>query len=344
MSKSNAAPAAPQPDISSTENSDAYEANLRETDPDLANEIFGDVAEKANGSVITGQPLPAGTEPPAAPAAPEPAPIEPIAAAPIVEPEPVATPAAPSAPLMVPKARLDEVLARLEAMTSQQHAPAAPVEPAAPATPAEPAFNLAEKMREKLRAQWDGNEDRVIEIELEIEEYRQQVATDAAVSAVQRTNEAGAFNNAIVAAAQAVVADYPQLDNTRADYNAQAAAAFIAERDIQLNAGKSPAAAMSRAAMLIANDFGLTKASAPPPTPSTTTPAVVPAATPAGTVPGISARQVDVARIAAANANLPPNDVGGRGVGEIAPDTKAHTRDSWAQLSEAEKNRELGIE
>lgn len=340
------------PVTTGSQHSTAHETALRESDPELANEIYGTAAEKSAGTVTTGQPTPAGAEPPADPPAAAAPPAEPPAAAaapaepatPATPPaEPPATPAGSAATPMVPLARLNEVLGRLDEATRQLEASRAGGAPAAStATPAEPAastppaFDLAAKLREKLQAQWDGNEDRVVELELEIEAHRQAQANAAALAAVQADRAQTTLTTTLAQVGEQIVTEYPALDNRKEGHNPDAIAAFKAERDVQIAAGKSPDVAMRRAAALVAIDYGLQKVTTPPPAPTPTPPA-------GGGVDPITARQVDVARIAAQTANTPPNNVGGRGQGDLAPETKAYSREEWAQLDQRQKNEALGI-
>lgn len=354
MSRTNNEPAAPAPEPVTTIHTASHEASLRAEDPDLANEIYGDPLEKQQGTVTTGQPV---REAPAAAAAPDPAAAAPAAATPDSA---IAAPAAstpdpapaPGASPMIPKARFDEVLARLDSLTERDRQREAELEAlrqgatapaaAAPAatTTTTPEFDLAAKLREKLQAQWDGNEDRVIEIELEIEQQRQAVATSAAVAAVQQTKVVESFQTQLNTAAAQIVTEYPALNSADPAASREAIAAFKAERDIQLNAGKDPVTAMNRAALLVAAEFGLQKA-APAAAATTTTTTTTP--DPANPHP-ITARTLDVARIAAQTANTPPNNVGGMGQGDIqGSDGKSFTRDEWASMSTAQKNQALGI-
>lgn len=326
------------PPPTNTEFSDTNAAALWASDPDLAAEIYGEDTRPAATGTPPGDPPADPATPPADPTPP------PVAAAPAAPVDPAA-PAAPAAPIMVPKSRLDEVLARLDAaearLNQQVPAPAAAPDPTPPpAAPAAPAFDLAGKLREKLQAQWDGNEDRVIELELEIEAHRQAVANATARAAVQEEQTATTVRTTLATAAEKIITDYPALDNRNAAAaNPAAITAFIAERDAQLALGHDPVKAMNRAALLVATEFGLAKA-APAPTPTPTPPA--PGA--GGGTPPLTARQVDVARFAANTANTPPNNVGGRGQGDIAAPGKEISRAEWANMTEKEKNEALGIE
>lgn len=239
---------------------------------------------------------------------------------------------------MIPLARLNEVLARLdaaEARLANPAAPAAPAEPAAPVQPAPPAFDLAAKIKERNAAQWDGNEDRAVEIELEIEAYREQQATAKAIAAIKNEATVETARTEFVDVATQLTQTYPALDGTNPAKNQEAIDAVKAERDVQIAAGKSPAVALKRAVATIASEFGLEAVGTPPPA-NTRRGAAPPA-------PPINPRQVDAARMAARVANTPPNNVGGAGYGEVKDDTRPVGRDEWLGLSRAEKDKRLGI-
>lgn len=257
------------------------------------------------------------------------------------KPAKAAKPAKTADEPMIPLSRLNEVLGKFDALQARMEAAeagraaATTAEPAAKAEPPPPAFDLAAKIRERNAAQWDGNEDRAIEIELEIEAYRQEQATKNAVAAIKGETAAETANNEFISVATQLTEAYPELDATHANANPDAINAVKLERDVQIKAGQPPAVALKRAVNIVAAEHGLTRVE-----PKTTT--RQPANT--GGRPGdITPRMVDAAKMAAKVANTPPNNVGGAGYGEVKDDARPIGRDEWSSLTTAEKNKRLGI-
>lgn len=137
-------------------------------------------------------------------------------------------------PGMVPKARLDEVLAQnrqlleaLSAVAGTGKTAAAP----APAAEEPPAFDLKAKIKEKNAALLEGDEDKALEIDMEIEDYRLAEATRRAETSAISKIEA----RSVKTRTEAVVADafdkYTFLNDGSEDFKPEALEEVMMYRD-----------------------------------------------------------------------------------------------------------------
>lgn len=333
--------------LPATMHEDANKAALREQDPEAYAEIYGDLPAKG---VTIGDPDDTGDDKggqqaAAATAQQQPAPAQQQGQQPQGQQDDG------SRGPMVPIGRLNEVLARVDALTEQltleraarvagegQQGQAAPQQTQQQGAPA---FDLAAKLREKQQAVWDGNEDRVVELEMEINEYNQRVAEERAVQRLKAEGERETLLTEFNTAAATLKAEYPALDGSQPGHNADAIAEVQRQRDLQLASGAAPAVALRRAVKLVAEEYGLER---------------VPPKVDPGNGNGngrqqtpsaadiIAQRQVAVAGIAAQTAATPPAGVGGKGEGEVRGDAERPlSREEFAALDPKEKDRRLGL-
>lgn len=215
---------------------------------------------------------------------------------------------------MIPKGRFDEVnLARKQAEEENQRllaelaalrngsAPAAAEPSAAPAAPAaEPAPDIAELERQRIAAMMDGDEEKAVEIGIQITGIVREQARQETLREIEGRNTQAAFEQSIDEAVNTVIGQYPQFDDTGDQANPEAIEAMVAMRNHYITEkGMTPAQAIVEASNKVAKMFGF-GGEAPAIDPRTRAAiergAAVTAAQPNTTAVGVGTRQ-DTARL-----------------------------------------------
>lgn len=248
-----------------------------------------------------------------------------------------AKPGKPAMPEMVPQSRFREVNDALkEAKASNAQlmellARQTPAAPAAPAVPEKPAFDVKAKEREYTALLLNGEDEKAVDVRLEINaeitrlaEARADQAEERAYERMTQREQARAFTDAAVA----IRSDYPELDHEGASANRKAIDFVIRERNALISEGESPHNALRAAAEAAAKVYGFAKAGAST-TPDSTS----------------NVRQIQATARNAKAANAQPAALGG--VGDRATqaarvNVEAMDEDEFDALPVADKKRLRG--
>jgi len=246
--------------------------------PALQDEVIDDLDDKPatlnldddkpdaedRGDVVVVDDAPAAA--PAAASAAAAAPAAPAAA-------PVAAAAPDDKPVMIPKARFDEVNERMkeyaeEARQLREMVLRGTGTPAAPAAPAAPAFDVAAQEKAYTLALLDGKDDDAVAIRMKINAHIQAEAESRAEErAVLRMTKAQQ-QDAFASEVDAIKAAHPELDEKGAKANAEAIEFVLLKRDALIEQGVKPHNALRQASDAAARIFGFGQAQAPGPAPS----------------------------------------------------------------------------
>jgi hypothetical protein len=246
----------------------------------------------------------------------------------------------PPMPEMVPQTRFHEVNEALKAERAEKQqllellarqAPAAAPAPAAPAQP-EP-FDVKAKEREFTAALLNGDDDLAVEIRMQINAELTRQANERAAQAEERAFERLSQREqqkVFVSEAEALRAEYPELDEKGERANIKAIEFVVRERDALISDGESPHNALRMAAEAAAVRYGFAKAS----------PAGAAAVETASNV-----RQIQAATRNARAAQQQPAPLGGVGNRATQParlDVEKMDEDEFDALPAAEKKRLRG--
>ena len=257
-------------------------------------------------------------------AAPEPeevaAPAEEVAAVEEV-PEEEEQPQAKRDPV-IPRARFDEVNAKLHAAREEAEQLRAALEAKASPEPAS-AVDVDALEDQYFEAILEGDKDKAkgLRSKINAEIYNKaEAASTAAVSASLSQREAKtSFEKAVAQ----TVTDFPFLDSNSPESSPEAIAEVVEWRDFYIAKGDSPASALQKAAQKVAPLY------------ATASPDTQPPATD-------KRKQAAVANAAKANAAQPPRVDAGVGNRSIpAGDSIVGNQDKWEKASEAERMRFL---
>ena len=261
---------------------------------------------------------------------------EPVAEpAAVVEPEPVAAEPAQERAQVIPRARFDEVNAKLHAEREETERlraelAASKQAPAAVAPVAEPVdFDTME--RQYLDATMSGDIDQAVSIRAKINaEIRAQAKAEASEEAARQVSERDrqAAERESKVALQSVfsqaVADYPFLDTASPQVNADAIAEVVEWREFYMVKGDPIHVALKKAVAKVG------------PTYATAEPAAVAAA------PVVDPRkQAAMVRNAADAMAQPPAQVAGVGNRAAPPKPKVESQKDWEKLTDAERDEIL---
>ena len=168
------------------------------------------------------------------------------------EPEPAPEP--PKDNKMVPKSRLDEVLAKQKALQKQLDDMKKAQEPPADAPEA---YDFAAKEREYMNLVLDGKEAEAVQLRQEIRTAEKTQLEFDMSQKMQQTVSQNAQATALQAAANELEANFPVFDQNSADYNADYTQEVIDLRDAFIVQGFDAVDALSKAANFVIKDHGL---------------------------------------------------------------------------------------
>ena len=223
---------------------------------------------------------------------------------------------------VIPRARFDEVNAKLHAAREEAEQLRAALEAKASPDPAS-AVDVDALEDQYFEAILDGDKDKAkgLRSKINAEIYNKaEAASTAAVSASLSQREAKtSFEKAVAQ----TVTDFPFLDSNSPESSPEAIAEVVEWRDFYIAKGDSPASALQKAAQKVAPLY------------ATASPDTQPPATD-------KRKQAAVANAAKANAAQPPRVDAGVGNRSIpAGDSIVGNQDKWEKASEAERMRFL---
>ena len=252
------------------------------------------------------------------PAAEEPKADEPKAADPEPEPE------APKRDAVIPRARFDEVNAKLHAEREEVARLRAELEQRGKTEPTSQApIDVTDLEDQYFEAMIGGDKEKAKEIRAQInaEIFTQaKAASEAAVSSTLTQRE---IQSTFSAAVEQTVSAYPFLDSNSPEANEEAIGEVIEWRDFYINRGDNPASALVKAAAKVAPSFVQAKPSEPAPAVDTRKQAA------AVTAAKTSAAQPPAVEAGIGNRAIPVGD-------DIISDQA-----KWEKASEAERMRAL---
>lgn len=187
------------------------------------------------------------------------------------------------------------------------------------------AFDMKAKIKERNAAILEGDDDRVAEIEAEIEQHRIAEAEARAVARIEENNRLTALQQA----AAEVVEAYPFLDSTAADADKEAISEVKEWRDFYIAQGKAPHTALRKAVDRLKPvlDAKLGQHAAPQKTAADI---------------ASEKRAASAVRNAKAATSQPPAPGGqSNGITPTTVDASKMTGDDWMKLPEKERERHL---
>ena len=232
---------------------------------------------------------------------------------------------------MVPKARLDEVLAKQKALQKQLDDIKAQQKP--PET-APDEYNFADKEMEYQNLLLDGEAEKAAALRAEI---RAAERTQLEYEMSQKMNETVSMNQqatALQEAATALEAEFPIFDAKSEQYDETLTQEVIELRDAFIIKGENPVAALSKAAKFVISENGLVDA----------TPTLAAAAAPKANVDEVAKKRAEVSKKLKA-ADAQPPELQGEGTatrGEKALDLSTMTEEEFDALPEATLKRLRG--
>ena len=155
---------------------------------------------------------------------------------------------------MVPKSRLDEVLAKQKALQKQLDDMKKAQEPPEDAPEA---YDFAAKEREYMNLVLDGKEAEAVQLRQEIRTAEKTQLEFDMSQKMQQTVSQNAQATALQAAANELEANFPVFDQNSADYNADYTQEVIDLRDAFIVQGFDAVDALSKAARFVIKDHGL---------------------------------------------------------------------------------------
>lgn len=274
------------------------------------------------GGVIDDEPTPPADTPAEAPAeAPE------VAEQPAEEPESPAEedePAPQKRDTVIPRARFDEVNAKLHAEREEANRLRAQLEAMTkPAGGDLKEIDVDALEDDFFEAVMSGDKDKAKEIRANINAEIYNRAKAASEEAVVNTLTQREIQSEFSRAVQQTVTDYPFLDSTKPDANPAAIGEVVEWRDFYISRGESPAAALQRAAAKVA-------------------PLYAARAEPEPVVPIDKRKQAAaVAAAKAAGAQPPPIEAGVGNRAVPTGDAIIGDQDKWERASQSERLRFL---
>lgn len=193
--------------------------------------------------------------------------------APEVEPEPKPEPEEEGAPqpkrdAVIPRARFDEVNAKLHAEREEANRLRAELEALSQPKTAQPTEIDVDTLEDQFfDAIINGEKEKAKEIRAQINAEIYTKARAASEEAVSTTLTQREIKSSFAKVVEQTVTDYPFLDSNSPDANAEAIGEVVEWRDFYLSKGDTPAAALQKAAAKIAPIYS--KATEPTPEPLT---------------------------------------------------------------------------
>lgn len=246
--------------------------------------------------------------------------IDPVIEAPAkAEAEPPAADPAQDRSPVIPRARFDEVNAKLHAEREQVEALRAQLAAHQQPAPTARQVDVVTLEKDYFAAMMAGEEDRAIEIRGQINgELFSRAEASAADRVTKQLSEREAKSNLDSVVSQAV-STYSFLDVNSADSNAEAIAEVVELRDFYMFKGDPLHVALSKAVAKVGPSY-----------------ATQPGAAVAAPVDGRKAAALT--RNAADAMAQPPAQVAGVGNRAAPPKPQAETQGDWEKLTEAERN------
>lgn len=170
------------------------------------------------------------------------------------EPEPAEEPDVTKDKPMVPKSRLDEVLAKQKALQKQVEDMKKAQEPPADAPDA---YDFDAKEREYMNLVLDGKEAEAVRLRQEIRTAEKTQLEFDMSQKMQQTVSQNAQATALQAAANELEANFPVFDQNSAEYNADYTQEVIDLRDAFIVQGFDAVDALSKAASFVIKDHDL---------------------------------------------------------------------------------------
>ena len=279
-------------------------------------------------------------EEPEAPVVPE----QKVAAEPVIEPVapeiPQLEPKIVSEPepkkQMVPKSRLDEVLAKQKALQKQLDDLMAAKTVAGTAPDS---FDFAVKEVEYQNMVLDGQHEKAAAMRQEIRQAdRAQLEFELTQKMEQKVTQSQQMS-ALQQAASELETSFPVFDRNSSEFNEKYTQEVIDLRDAFIVKGENPVAALSKAAKFVLREYDLVDMS------TQETPSVAaPAATKAASVDEVAKKRADIARKMKAAESQPPDMQGESSAarGEKAFDVMQLTEDEFNSLPAATLKRLRG--
>ena len=259
---------------------------------------------------------------------PEPEVVEEVATAPEVAPESKAETEEEDAPppkrdSVIPRARFDEVNAKLHAEREEANRLRAELEALnRSSTTQADAIDVDTLEDQFFDAIINGEKERAKEIRAQINAEIYTKARAASEEAVSTTLTQREIQSSFAKAVEQTVTDYPFLDSNSPDANAEAIGEVVEWRDFYLSKGDTPAVALQKAAGKVAPLY----AAKSEPTP-----------------PAVDTRKQKAVEVAAKTANAQPPSVEA-GVGNRSiplGDDLINDQNKWDKASDAERARLL---
>lgn len=248
------------------------------------------------------------------------------------EPEPAQEPPVTKDGKMVPKSRLDEVLAKQKALQKQLDDMKKAQEPPADAPEA---YDFAAKEREYMNLVLDGKEAEAVQLRQEIRTAEKTQLEFEMSQKMQQTVSQNAQATALQAAANELEANFPVFDQNSAEYNADYTQEVIDLRDAFIVQGFDAVDALSKAANFVIKDHGLAEEA---PQQSTLTQSAAPVQD------EVAKKRAEVNKKLNAAKSQPPELPGESSAarGEKALDISTMTEDEFNALPEATIKRLRG--
>ena len=264
---------------------------------------------------------------------PEPEVVEEAEPAPEVAPEPNPEQEEEDAPqpkrdAVIPRARFDEVNAKLHAEREEANRLRAELEALNRSSTTQADVIDVDTLEDQFfDAIINGEKERAKEIRAQINAEIYNKARAASEEVVSTTLTQREIQSSFAKAVEQTVTDYPFLDSNSPDANAEAIGEVVEWRDFYLSKGDTPAAALQKAAAKIAPIYNKTTEPTPDPTPEPLTD---------------KRKQAALATAAKASAAQPPAVEAGIGNRAIPfGDDIIGDQAKWEKASEAERLRML---
>jgi hypothetical protein len=237
---------------------------------------------------------------------------------------------APTKKQMVPKSRLDEVLAKQKALQKQLDDMKA-AQTLAEEAPSE--YDFAEKEVEYQNLVLDGESQKAAALRAEIRAAERAQLEYEMTQKMTKTVSENQQLAALQQAASDLEASFPVFDQGSSDYNAEYTQEVIDLRDAFILKGENAVAALSKAAKFVVREYGLDNDVAPSLT-----------AKPKNTIDEVAKKRAEVSRKLKAADSQPPELPGESSAnrGERTLDVSTMTEDEFNALPEATLRRLRG--
>ena len=234
----------------------------------------------------------------------------------------------PKRDAVIPRARFDEVNAKLHAEREEANRLRAELEALSQPKTAQPTEIDVDTLEDQFfDAIINGEKEKAKEIRAQINAEIYTKARAASEEAVSSTLTQREIQTSFANAVKQTVTDYPFLDSNSPDANAEAIGEVVEWRDFYLSKGDTPAAALQKAAAKIAPIYNKTTEPTPDPTPEPLTD---------------KRKQAAIANAAKASAAQPPAVEAGIGNRAVPfGDDIIGDQAKWEKASEAERLRML---